>query len=186
MVRATDREPNVRTPQLWASLSLMGSMLAVIGPGDADERVLAAAYSVGRLVAANDAVLVCGGLGGVMAAACRGAKERGGRTVGLLPGLDRAEANADIDIAVPTGMGQGRNILVIRAADAVIAVGGSWGTLSEVGLACRVGKPVVALHGWRVADAAGAPIPGPVSAATPNDAVALALRELVQPPGSSG
>lgn len=165
----------------------MRATLAVVGPGDvADARLLAVAYDVGRLTAAHGAVLVCGGLGGVMAAACRGAKEGGGLTVGLLPGLDAAEANAHVDVAVPTGLGQGRNVLVVHAADAVISVGGTWGTLSEVALACRAGKPVVALQGWQVTDAAGDPVPGPIPATDPGEAVTLALREVGRDPGPPG
>lgn len=157
----------------------MALTLAVIGPGDtADEQVLAAAYEVGRLLAATGAVLVCGGLGGVMAAACHGAKARGGLTVGLLPGLDPGAANPHLDVALPTGLGEARNALVVRAAGAVIAVGGSWGTLSEIALACRAGKPVVALYGWQIVDAAGAAVPGVAPATTPEAAVALALRDL--------
>lgn len=159
--------------------------IAVIGPGDiADERITAAAYDVGRCVAGHAAILVCGGLGGVMAAACRGAKEHGGRTVGLLPGPDRAEANGYVDVAVATGLGQGRNVLVVRTADAVVAVGGSWGTLSEIGLACRAGKPVVALHGWRISDSAGTPVPGPALAENADEAAAYAFRALGDPANS--
>ncbi|MQA87304.1 MAG: TIGR00725 family protein [Streptosporangiales bacterium] len=156
----------------------MGSMLAVIGPGDAaDPRLLTVAHSVGREVAEHGTALVCGGLGGVMEAACRGARERGGLTVGLLPGLDRRAANPYVDVAVPTGLGQGRNLLVVRAADAVIAVGGSWGTLSEVALACRDGKRVVSLSGWQVSDTQGGTVPGVTPAADAGQAVLLALGE---------
>lgn len=156
----------------------MASMIAVVGPGDAvGEDLLAAAYAVGRGVASHRAALVCGGLGGVMAAACRGARDAGGLTVGLLPGSDRADGNPYLDVAVPTGLGQGRNLLVVRAADAVIAVGGSWGTMSEVSLACREGRRVVALHGWRVTDGTGTPVAGFRTAESPRDAVAFALAD---------
>jgi uncharacterized protein (TIGR00725 family) len=103
---------------------------------------------VGRLVAERGAVLVSGGLGGAMEAACRGAKQAGGTTVGILPGSDRRDANPFVDIVVPTGLGQARNALVVLAADVLIAVGGGYGTLSEVALALRDGKPVIGLGTW--------------------------------------
>jgi uncharacterized protein (TIGR00725 family) len=95
-------------------------------------------------------VVVCGGLGGVMEAACRGAREAGGLTVGILPGLDRSAANPYVEVALPTGLGEGRNLLVVRAADALIAVGGGYGTLSEIALALKAGKPVVGLGSWEI------------------------------------
>src|SRR3954471_24681313 len=107
--------------------------IAVVGAGrDADERDLAAAEEAGAAIAASGAPLVCGGLGGVMEAACRGARSRGGLTIGLLPGDDREEANGWVQLAIPTGLGEVRNTLIVRSADAVIAIGGAWGTLSEI------------------------------------------------------
>jgi uncharacterized protein (TIGR00725 family) len=111
---------------------------------------MATAESVGRELGARGAVVVCGGLGGAMEAACRGAKDAGGTTVGLLPGLDRRDANPYVDVAVPTGLGEARNALVVRAADALVAVGGGYGTLSEIGLALRAGKRVVGLGTWEI------------------------------------
>ena len=93
-------------------------------------------------------MLVCGGLGGVMEAACRGAKGAAGTTVGILPGADRTQANDYVDVAIATGLGEGRNALVVRAADALIAVGGGYGTLSEIALALKAGKPVVGIGTW--------------------------------------
>jgi uncharacterized protein (TIGR00725 family) len=125
--------------------------VAVIGPGDGAPADLSRlARQVGRLLAERGAVLVCGGLGGVMAAACAGASERGGLTVGLLPGDDRGAGNPYLTIALPTGIGELRNGLVVRACDAVIAIGGSWGTMSEIAFAKRTGKPVVVLAGWAI------------------------------------
>jgi uncharacterized protein (TIGR00725 family) len=115
-------------------------------------------------------VLVCGGLGGAMEAACQGAKQAGGATVGLLPGPDRAEANPYVDVALPTGLGEGRNLLVVRAADVVIAVGGGYGTLSEIALALRHGKPVVGIGSWE--------IEGVLPADTPEAAVQAAFDAL--------
>jgi uncharacterized protein (TIGR00725 family) len=105
---------------------------------------------VGALVARRGAVLVCGGLGGVMEAACRGVRQEGGTSVGILPGIDRAAANPHLDVALPSGLGEARNALVVNAADAVIAIGGGYGTLSEIGLALRAGKPVVGLATWDI------------------------------------
>lgn len=132
--------------------------VAVVGPGDASAELCRLAEDVGRRLAEAGAVVVTGGLGGVMAAAARGAKSAGGLTVGLLPGRDRNAANDWIDTAVPTGLGELRNAVVVAAADAVVAVGGSWGTLSEVALARHAGLPVVGLRTWSVRDAAGAPV----------------------------
>lgn len=121
-----------------------------MGPGEAGPDVVVAAEAVGRELAARGAVVVCGGLGGAMEAACRGAKQAGGTTVGLLPGLDRRDANPYVDVAVPTGLGEARNALVVRTADALVAVGGGYGTLSEIGLALRTGKRVVGLRTWEI------------------------------------
>jgi uncharacterized protein (TIGR00725 family) len=124
--------------------------VAVVGPGDAEERHSAAAEEVGRLIAERGALLVCGGLGGVMEAASRGARAAGGTTVGILPGLDRSAANPHVDLALATGLGEARNALVVRVADAVIAIGGGYGTLSEIALALRGGKRVIGLDTWDI------------------------------------
>ena len=123
-------------------------VVAVIGPGgDTFDELAALAEEVGRLLARREIVVVTGGLGGVMAAAARGARETGGLVLGLLPGDDRTDANPELSVAIPTGLGQGRNALVVGAADGVIAVGGSWGTLSEIALARRTGNPWSACAG---------------------------------------
>jgi uncharacterized protein (TIGR00725 family) len=124
--------------------------VAVVGPGSAGEEQVAAAEEAGRLIAERGALLVCGGLGGVMEAACRGARSAGGTTLGLLPGDDRGDANPFVDIALPTGLGEGRNALVVRAADAVLSIGGGYGTLSEIALALRAGKPVIGIGTWDI------------------------------------
>jgi uncharacterized protein (TIGR00725 family) len=128
--------------------------------------VAAAAEAVGRVLASHGAVVVCGGLGGAMEAACRGAKEAGGTTVGLLPGGDREAANPFVDVALPTGLGEARNALIVRVVDALVAVGGGYGTLSEIALALRIGKPVVGLGTWE--------IDGVEAAASPEDAAGAA------------
>lgn len=121
------------------------SRIAVCGAGAEDAAACALAEEVGRALAAEGAVLICGGLGGVMRAAARGASVNGGLTIGVLPGRDAGEANPWIGLPLPTAMGEGRNVLVVRFAEAVIAIGGEWGTLSEVALARKIGVPVVLL-----------------------------------------
>jgi uncharacterized protein (TIGR00725 family) len=121
-------------------------VVAVVGGGTCTAAEAAWAVAVGRLVAERGAVLVCGGLGGVMAAAAQGAKQAGGLTIGILPGNDPVAANPHIDVAIATGMGEMRNALIVRAAGAVIAIGGGWGTLAEIALARRSETPVVGLH----------------------------------------
>jgi uncharacterized protein (TIGR00725 family) len=135
--------------------------VAVVGAGAADDDVCRAAEAVGRGLAQRGAVLVCGGLGGVMEAACRGARGVGGITVGILPGDDRADANTYVDVAIATGLGEARNALVVRAADSLVAVSGGYGTLSEIALALRVGTPVVGVGTWALSppgDPAGDPV----------------------------
>ncbi len=153
-----------------------GAVVAVVGTGEAapGSELDALAEAVGRAVAAAGAVLVCGGLGGVMAAACRGAVDAGGRTVGLLPGGDREAANPWVQIPLATGLGEGRNLLVVRAADAVVAVGGGYGTLSEIALARKLGRPVVGLRTWS-ASLPGDDVELVRGASDPVAAVALAL-----------
>jgi uncharacterized protein (TIGR00725 family) len=150
--------------------------VAVVGGGEAEPGALAAAEAVGAAVAGAGGLVVCGGLGGVMAAACRGARHAGGTTLALLPGDDRMAANEWVDVAVPTGLGELRNGLVVRTADAVVAVGGEYGTLSEVALALKLGKPVVGLGTWRLERPDGHPDRGIVVVADPGEAVAEALR----------
>ncbi len=122
--------------------------IALCGPGEATPEELAIAERIGYLVASRGAILICGGLEGAMAAACRGAKQAGGTTIGILPGYDPAMANPWVDIPICTGMGQARNVIIVASAGAVIATGGGFGTLSEISLALRLGRPVVLLGGW--------------------------------------
>jgi hypothetical protein len=124
--------------------------IAVIGAGRCSAAVAAVAEAVGRELAQRGVVLVCGGLGGVMEAACRGAKSAGGLTVGILPGTSRQEANPYVDIPIVSGMGEARNVLVVQSAQAVIAVHGEYGTLSEIGHALKLGIPVVGIDTWQL------------------------------------
>lgn len=133
-----------------AQSPLAGRFLAIIGPGNSADDVAALAEEAGRLAAEAGAVVVTGGRGGVMEAACRGAKEGGGTTIGLLPGNTRADANPFVDFAIPTGMGEMRNLLIVRTADAVLAIGKGYGTLSEIAFALREGKPVAGIESWEL------------------------------------
>ncbi len=145
----------------------MPPYVAVVGPGDASAKQEATAEEVGEALAARGAVVVTGGLGGVMAAASRGARQAGGMTMGLLPGDDRSEANPWVSVAVPTGLGELRNGLVVRAADVLVAVGGGLGTLSEIALALRLGRRVVGVHTWE--------LPGVEPVADAQSAIRVAL-----------
>ena len=122
--------------------------VAVVGSGTATGELYERAREVGRLVAERGAVVVCGGLSGVMEATARGATETGGTALGILPDEDRGRANAYLSYSVATGAGHARNLAVVCSGDVVIAVGGEYGTLSEIGLALKVGRPVVALGSW--------------------------------------
>jgi uncharacterized protein (TIGR00725 family) len=133
--------------------------VAVIGPGRASPAELQVAEEMGARLADLGAVVVTGGLGGVMEAASRGARSRRGRTVGILPGEDREAANGWVEIALATGLGELRNGLVVRAVDAVVAIGGGHGTLSEIGLALRIGRPVIGLGTWDVHGVEHVPTP---------------------------
>lgn len=151
-------------------------VVGVIGGQRADPESLALAETVGRLVAEAGAVLACGGLGGVMEAACRGARSAGGTTVGILPGPDRGEANPHVDIAIVTAMGTARNVILVRTSDAVIAVDGSYGTLSEMAHALEQGKRIVSLGAWDLRKV-GVDADRILVAATAEEAVRLALEE---------
>jgi uncharacterized protein (TIGR00725 family) len=155
--------------------------VAVVGPRlTTDRALLDAAASIGAGLARAGLAVVTGGLDGVMAAASRGAREAGGLVLGILPGPDADAANEWVDVAVPTAMGEGRNVLVVRTAAVVVAVGGSWGTLAEIALALRLGRPVVSLHGWSV-DGPDAP-DAPVTVGSPDEAVRAAVSLLSSTP----
>jgi uncharacterized protein (TIGR00725 family) len=141
--------------------------VAVCGASEATPDQLASAKEVGRMLAEAGAIVINGGLGGVSAAASEGAAAAGGIVVGLLPDAHRAGANPFLTVALPTGLGQSRNALIVTAAQSVIAIGGGWGTLSEIALAKRLGRTVITLDSW--------PVTGLESVATPGDAVRRAL-----------
>jgi uncharacterized protein (TIGR00725 family) len=149
--------------------------IAVIGGNDASSEALAAAEEAGREIARGGHVLVCGGLGGIMEAACRGARSEGGHTIGILPGPDCSKANAFVEFPIVTNMGFARNVIVVLTASAVIAIDGSYGTLSEIALALNHGRPVVGLGTWRISDGAGVEDGSILRAAGAAQAVELAL-----------
>lgn len=148
--------------------------VGVVGPGSADAETTAIAEELGAELGRRSAVVVCGGLGGTMEAVCRGAKSTGGLTLGLLPGLDRSVANSHVDVAIPTGLGELRNGLIVRAADVLIAVRGEFGTLSEVSFALKTGVPVVGIDTWEL-HKGGRASEAIVRVGTPAEAVDAAL-----------
>ncbi|HEY4696288.1 MAG TPA: TIGR00725 family protein [Candidatus Hydromicrobium sp.] len=151
--------------------------ISVIGGSQVDNEIYNLAYEVGREIARNGAVLVCGGLSGIMEASCKGAKEEGGLTVGILPTSNENDANKYVDIKIPTGMGYARNVPVILSSHAVIAVDGSYGTLSEIGYALTYCKPIIGLKTWEVKPYYSENTPFIISAKTAKEAVKLAIKE---------
>ncbi|MDQ4125518.1 MAG: TIGR00725 family protein [Actinomycetota bacterium] len=152
----------------------MTPYVAVVGAGEAGEDLERVAEQVGQGLAESGAILLCGGLTGVMEAACRGCRAGGGTSVGILPGDDRRAANQFVDVALATGMGEMRNALIVRAADVVIALGGEYGTLSEVAFALKTGRPVVGYDTWDLSS--GTASDGIVRVDSADDAVKAALR----------
>ena len=142
--------------------------VAIVGSGIPTDELYEKALTVGRLVAERGATVVCGGLSGVMEAAARGASEAGGTAIGILPDEDRERANPYLTYSVATGAGQARNLAVVCSGDVVIAVGGEYGTLSEIGLARKVGRPVVVLEGWDLGEHV-------IARSSPQDAVEAAF-----------
>ncbi|MDZ8120143.1 TIGR00725 family protein [Pontiella agarivorans] len=149
--------------------------IGVLGPHTTTPEQYQLGLAVGRNIADAGAILFCGGLDGMMRAAAEGAKAAGGQTVGILPGTDKADANEFIDIGIPTDLGAYRNALLVRSCDAVIAVHGAYGTLSEIAFALRLKVPVIGLHTWSVSRDAS-PDPAIHVAQSADDAVAQAIR----------
>ncbi|HID93551.1 MAG TPA: TIGR00725 family protein [bacterium (Candidatus Stahlbacteria)] len=147
--------------------------IGVVGARKCSEAIEKLAFDVGYEIAKRGAILICGGLTGVMEAACRGAKEANGITVGILPGEDKVDANPYVDIPIVTGMSVARNIIVVRSSDAIIAIAGKYGTLSEVAFALNVGVPVIGLSTWDI----DVPI---IKAKTADDAVNKAFATIRQ------
>ncbi|MDD4923424.1 MAG: TIGR00725 family protein [Dehalococcoidales bacterium] len=133
-------------------MAAKNKFIAVIGNSKASAQEIKLAEEIGREIAKSGSILVCGGLDGVMEAACRGAVSEGGLTVGILPGTDRKDANQYVKIPIVTGIGYARNIIVVKSAQAVIAVGGGYGTLTEIGYALKNGIPVIGLGTWKLSN----------------------------------
>jgi len=125
-------------------------IIGIIGAGDAGKEDLELAQAVGEGIARRGYTLLCGGMGGVMEAACRGAKSKNGTTIGILPGNSKTDCNSYIDYPIVTGMGHGRNVIVAGSSDVIIAIGGSFGTLSEIAFALRLEIPIIGLNTWDV------------------------------------
>ena len=149
-------------------------IVTVIGSAKCTPEQSKTAETVGRLLAEKGAILVCGGRGGVMEAACRGAAQVGGFTIGILPGTDPQEGNRYLTVVIPTGLGNARNALVVQAGQAIIAIGGSYGTLSEIGLAFKIGRRVIGLGTWRATNPDDQSL-GLIKVQTPEEAVNVAL-----------
>jgi uncharacterized protein (TIGR00725 family) len=149
--------------------------IAVVGPNDATQTEIDQAEAIGAGLARAGAVLVCGGLGGVMHAAARGSEEARGTSIGILPGDDRDPGSPHLTVAISTGMGETRNAIIVRTSDVIIAISGEFGTLSEVAFALKLGKPVVGLGTWELSKR-GRPVEAITRVETPEDAVAEALR----------
>jgi uncharacterized protein (TIGR00725 family) len=150
--------------------------ISVVGESDASKKNYRLAEEVGKLIAKAGAILVCGGLKGVMEAAAKGAKSQGGLTIGVLPGSRREEANKYIDIPIVTGLGYARNKLVVKSGQVVIAIGGKYGTLSEIGFALGYGTPVVGIKTWELIRGDGKVDQGIVYVRTAKEAVDTALK----------
>lgn len=155
-------------------------IIAIIGGQHPSEEYLAIAEEVGALVAQRGAGLLCGGLGGVMEAACKGAKSAGGLTIGILPTVTKVDANPYVDVVISTGMGTARNVIIVRSADAIIAIDGSFGTLSEISHAFEQGKKVVSLGTWEM-DKIGVPTDLFRVARSPEEAVRMAMENSKNP-----
>ncbi len=149
--------------------------IGVMGPGKCTEKIWDFAYRVGQEIGRRGGILICGGRGGVMEAAAKGAQESGALTVGILPGAQSAEANAYIDLPIVTDMGNARNAINVLSSQVIIAIEGGYGTLSEIGLAFKVGTPVIGLETWKLTPPAGSPVSSVLEAATPEEAVSLAF-----------
>jgi len=146
-------------------------VIAVVGGGECTGEIEKIAEAVGEEIAESGAILICGGKGGVMEASCRGAKQKGGVTIGILPSMNDRDANPYIDIPIVTGIGYARNMIIALTADVLIAVSGKYGTLTEIAYGLHFNKPVIALQSWDFDEKI-------IKAATPKEAVALALQQL--------
>ncbi len=162
----------------WFPVPVGFRIVGVIGSTKAEPDVLKLAEDVGAEIAKRGAAVVCGGLSGVMEAVCRGARREGGLTIGIIPSDDRNDANPYVQIPIVTGMGMGRNVMLVKTADVIIAVGGEFGTLSEIAHALNIGKKVIGLRTWHLEKARDRPIPNLVVASDPKQAVDIAMASI--------
>ncbi len=153
-------------------------IIGVIGSSKAEPDILSLAEVVGSEIAKRGAAVICGGLGGVMEAVCKGARSRGGLTIGIIPSYDKDDANPYVQIPIVTGMGMGRNVMLVMSADVLIAVSGEFGTLSEIAHALNIGKTVIGLKTWRLEKARSKPIPNLIETDDPIRAVDLAMNAI--------
>jgi uncharacterized protein (TIGR00725 family) len=153
-------------------------IIGVIGASRADDELLRLAEELGREIASRGVAIVCGGMMGVMEAVCKGARSKGGLTIGIIPSDDKNDANPYVQIPIVTGMGVGRNVMLVKTADVLIAVGGEYGTLSEIAHALNIGKKVISLRSWQLEKATEKSIPNLIDAASAKEAVDLALDSL--------
>jgi uncharacterized protein (TIGR00725 family) len=151
--------------------------VAVCGPSACTVEQMRDAHRVGELLAERGVTVICGGGPGVMAAVAKGVRERGGVVIGIRPDADKATASPDLSAVIVTNLGEARNAVIVNSADAVIGIGGSWGTLSEIAMAMRRGVPVIDLSGWRILDSQGSAVGGIEAADSAEDAVRRALRD---------
>ena len=152
-------------------------IISVIGDGNPTEKISLLAEEVGTLLAKKDIIIVCGGLEGVMESVCRGAKKYGGTTIGIIPGVKASDANKWVDIPICTGMYQARNVIIATTGDAIIAIGGKYGTLSEISHALSINKPVIGLNTWNLSQIKNIN-PSIIQAKNPIDAVTLAEKAI--------
>lgn len=153
----------------------MKFFVAVLGPSRAERKICQLAKEVGSLIAQKGGVLITGGLGGVMEASCQGAKAAGGITIGILPSKDKTSANPYCDFPIATGLGEARNLIIITTADSLIAIGKSWGTLSEIAFALKMGKRVIGLKSFSPRGEATGNLEGIIKVNTPKEAVKMAF-----------
>lgn len=148
-------------------------VIAVVGAGKCSKKLRDMAADVGRIIAENGGVIICGGLGGIMEGVAKGAKDAGGVTIGIIPSDQKEEANEYIDYVIPSGLGEARNILVVRSADVIIAFPGKYGTLSEMAFALQSGKPLISVNAWKLGDDI-------LQAETPEEAAKMALKLVME------
>lgn len=160
--------------------TMASDIIGVIGASRADDELLRLAEELGQEIASRGVAIVCGGMTGVMEAVCKGARAKGGLTIGIIPSDDKNDANQYVQIPIVTGMGVGRNVILVKTADVLIAVGGEYGTLSEIAHALNIGKKVISLRSWQLEKAMDRPVPGLVDVGSSKEAVDLALDAIAE------